>query len=71
MALNKTGKRVAVVGSRDFDDKDRLYEVLTKNFDRIKIIVSGGARGADTLATTWAADYGVPYLVFPACWRDP
>jgi hypothetical protein len=64
-------KRVAVVGSRTFDDKARLYEVLTKNRERIKLIVSGGAKGADTLATLWASDYGIPYLVFPALWRDP
>lgn len=71
MALNKTGLRVAVVGSRTFADKARLYEVLNKNAAKIKIIVSGGAQGADTLATEWATDYGVPYLVFPALWRHP
>jgi predicted Rossmann fold nucleotide-binding protein DprA/Smf involved in DNA uptake len=69
--LNLTGKKLAVVGSRTFDDKQKLYEVLTKNRERIKLIVSGGAQGADTLATQWAADYGMPYLVFPALWRDP
>ena len=71
MSLNLKGKRVAVIGSRTFDDKEKLYEVLTKNLDRIKIIVSGGAKGADSLAVEWAADYGVPFLVFPALWRDP
>ena len=69
--LNLKGKRLAVVGSREFDDKQRLYEILTKNLDRIKIIVSGGARGADSLAVEWAADFGVPFLVFPALWKDP
>lgn len=64
-------KRLAVVGSRDFNDKGKLYDVLTKNFDRIKLIISGGARGADSLAVEWATDYGIPYLVFPALWRDP
>jgi len=64
-------KRVAVVGSRTFADKAKLYEVLTKNFDRIRAIVSGGAKGADSLAVEWATDYGIPYLVFPALWRDP
>jgi len=64
-------KRVAVVGSRTFNDKHKLYEVLTKNFDRIKLVVSGGAKGADTIATEWATDFGIPYLVFPALWRDP
>jgi hypothetical protein len=64
-------KRVAVVGSRTFNDKHRLYEVLTKNRDRIKLVISGGAQGADSLAVAWATDYGIPYLVYPALWRDP
>jgi hypothetical protein len=71
MSLNLEGKRVAVIGSRTFDDKERLYKILTKNKDKIKLIVSGGASGADTLATDWAKDYGIPYLVFPAMWHDP
>lgn len=69
--VNLTGKKVAVIGSRSFGDREKLYSVLTKNKAKIKLIVSGGARGADTLATQWASDYGVPYLVFPALWRDP
>ena len=64
-------KRLAVVGSRTFNDKGKLYDVLTKNYDRIKLIISGGAKGADSLAVEWAIDYGIPYLVFPALWRDP
>lgn len=64
-------KKVAVIGSRDFEDKRRLYDILTKNYDRIKLIISGGARGADSLAVAWAADYGIPYLVFPAMWHNP
>jgi hypothetical protein len=70
-AIKPKRKKLAVVGSRTFDDKVRLYEILTKNYDRIKMIVSGGARGADTLAVEWATDFGIPYLVFPAAWRDP
>lgn len=68
---NIVKKKVAVVGSRTFADRGKLYEVLTKNRDRIKLIISGGARGADSLAVDWATDYGIPYLVFPPLWRDP
>jgi len=69
--INLQGKRVAVIGSRTFSDKQRLAEILGKNRDRIKMIVSGGARGADTLAVEWAQENGFPYLVFPARWKDP
>lgn len=68
---NPQGKSVAVIGSRTFDDKQMLYDFLTPRRDRIKMIISGGAKGADTLATVWAAEFGVPYLVFPALWHDP
>jgi predicted Rossmann fold nucleotide-binding protein DprA/Smf involved in DNA uptake len=67
--INMDGKKVAVIGSRTFNDRDRLFEVLDKNKARIKLIVSGGARGADTLATEWAQERGIPYLVFPAKWK--
>jgi hypothetical protein len=71
MVVEIVKKRVAVVGSRSFDDKHRLYDFLTKNRDRIRVIVSGGAKGADSLAVAWAMDYGVPYLIFPAAWHNP
>lgn len=71
MSVNTEGKKVAVIGGRDFNDKDRLFSILTKNRAKIKLIVSGGANGADTLGVEWAKAYGMPYLVFPALWRDP
>ena len=71
MTPNTEKKKVAVIGSRTFDDKKRLYAVLTKNRERIKLVISGGAKGADSLAVDWATDYGMPYLVFPAAWHNP
>jgi predicted Rossmann fold nucleotide-binding protein DprA/Smf involved in DNA uptake len=67
--INLDGKKVAVIGSRTFTDRNRLYEVLDKNKHKIRLIVSGGARGADTLATEWAQERAIPYLVFPAKWK--
>ena len=67
--INTEGKKVAVIGSRTFTDKAKLFEVLNKNKLKIKLIVSGGARGPDTFATEWANENGVPYLVFPAKWK--
>jgi len=63
--------RLAVIGSRTFADKNRLFKILDTNKHQIKLIVSGGANGADTLATYWARERGIPYLVFPALWHDP
>ena len=65
--------RLAIVGGRDFDD----YDVLVTWADSIfymqdtdsKIVVSGGARGADSLARRYAGEHIAEYLEFPADWE--
>jgi len=65
--------KIAIVGRRTFYDYSKLEsEVLSffndsvENFksDCIEII-SGGARGTDTLAIQLARKYNVPYTIFP------
>lgn len=46
--------RFGVVGSRTFDDEDLLSAVLRKMVSSDDTVVSGGAKGADTLARKWA-----------------
>lgn len=58
--------KIAVVGSRDFNDAQLVYEVLSRF--NISHIVSGGARGADTLAIDYAEVIGIPYTVYEANW---
>jgi hypothetical protein len=58
--------RLAVVGSRTFDDYGYMKEVL-EWFD-IKEIISGGAGGADKLAERYAAEKGIPIRIFKAEW---
>lgn len=59
-----------VVGSRDFDD----YEIMCTILDKIlagKVnvcIVSGGARGADSLAEIYAKKHGYEFKEFKADW---
>lgn len=63
--------RCLVIGSRTFDDYNRLEEVLDyllKNQLQIEII-SGGAKGADTLARQYAIKKGYLYKEFPADWN--
>ena len=45
--------KIGVVGSRDFDDYKKLEKELNK-IEGITVIVSGGAKGADTLAREFA-----------------
>lgn len=60
-----------VVGSRNFSDYALMETKLDRylsNFSKI-IIVSGGARGADTLAKEYARRKGYGYREFPANWN--
>ena len=64
---------IAIVGSRDFNDFELLDNRITSwlkqtiSIDRI-VIVSGGAKGADTLAEKFADKYGFEKLIYRANW---
>ncbi len=57
---------LAVVGTRTFKD----YELMKKEIEIINPtrIVTGDARGADSLAVRYAEEKGIPYRVFEADW---
>jgi hypothetical protein len=63
--------RLAVIGSRTFGD----FELLSKSLDefndhsKITLIVSGGARGADSLAERYAKERGIEVKVFLPDWE--
>lgn len=59
--------KVGIVGSRDFAHPD----LITNLVDRLPItttVVSGGARGPDTIAETRAKERGLPTEILPADW---
>ena len=62
--------KVAVVGSREFTDYQLMRRILNKIATIIEIdaIVSGGARGADTLAEKYANEHHIKTIIFPAEW---
>lgn len=63
---------VIIAGSRDFND----YELLKTYCDSMLVntkdvqIISGGARGADTLGERYAKERGYNIILFPAPWDD-
>ena len=66
-------RRVLVTGSRNYDDKDILFDALADQYEPGMIVVHGGARGADTLAGEWVKKmqtlgYQVVAEVHPADW---
>lgn len=54
--------KTAVIGSRSFEDYERLKKELDGR--NITMIISGGARGADTLAERYAKQKGIEIRVF-------
>lgn len=60
--------KIAIVGGRDFNDYEMLKKELGKFIDENEVslnsIVSGGAKGADTLAEKFAAEMGVEMIIF-------
>lgn len=64
-------RKIIVAGSRDFDNFNFLAAKLSDytfgmpSFE----IVSGGARGADTLGEEWAKAHNVHYEVFKPDWN--
>lgn len=57
------GRRIAVVGSREFHNYKLLESTLDKVCERGDTIVSGGAVGADSFAQRYAKERGLRILI--------
>lgn len=59
--------RVAVIGSRNFNDKKFIYDYLDSKIDKIGHLVSGGCKlGADAICEQYARDRGLSITIhFP------
>ena len=60
---------IAVIGSRTFQDQTLLNQVLSKAFSKDDTLISGGAKGADQLAETWARRKGITCRIFKPDWQ--
>lgn len=60
--------KVIIAGSRDFLDYDLLKKTMAEVVWSVTEVVSGKARGADTLGERWAKEMGIPVKPFPADW---
>lgn len=61
--------KVAVVGSRNFSDYNLLKSTLDEYYPKISLIVSGGAKGADSLSELYAKEEGIRTLIFKPDWQ--
>ena len=60
--------KVIIAGSRTINDYDILEKAIKRSLFNITEIVSGGARGIDTLAIEYAKNNNIKYVIFPANW---
>ena len=69
--------RLALVGSRNFIDyksfKLAIFKTLqewNKDISDIKCIISGGAKGADTLAEQFAREFNIETQIYRVDWKQ-
>ena len=62
--IKKGPYKVAIVGSREFTDYSIVKEALDNIKDKIALIISGGAKGVDTLAQRYACENGIPIHIY-------
>lgn len=60
--------KAAIIGSRSFNNYDLVLETLLEYENIITLIVSGGAKGADTLGERWAKEKNKEVLIFYPEW---
>ena len=61
--------KVIIAGSREITDYDLILRgVLNAGFD-ITAVISGGAKGVDTLGAQFANEANLPLFTFPAEWE--
>jgi hypothetical protein len=58
--------KILVTGSRNYSDKDKVFQVLSEL--KPLFIVQGGATGADALAKEFAITYNINYDTVQAKW---
>jgi len=69
--------KIAVVGSREFKNKNFIYKIIDNYFDRqllygdisdTEILISGGARGVDSIAEEYWKMNGGKTIIFKPEW---
>lgn len=68
--MNNKKYKLAIIGSRDFNDYAtlKLFTMKSVNINLISSIVSGGARGADQLGEKFAEEFKLNKIVIKPDW---
>jgi predicted Rossmann fold nucleotide-binding protein DprA/Smf involved in DNA uptake len=59
--------KYAIIGSRSFNDYGKLCSTMNE-YDDVTEIISGGAKGADSLGALYASSKNIPLTVFRPDW---
>ena len=62
-------KRTIIAGSRNFTNIKLAYDTLAEYKDKIKVVLCGEAKGADTIGRQWAEENHIPIRSYPADWQ--
>ena len=57
-------ERIAIVGSRDFSNARLLGDTMEEYLGTVRLVISGGADGADRMGARWARKNGIPTEIF-------
>lgn len=59
--------KTIIAGSRTILDRRKVFEILD-SYDWVTEVISGCAKGVDTIGEEWAKKKGLPIARFPADW---
>jgi hypothetical protein len=60
--------KIAIIGGRDFTNKQLFLHCMTPLIPKITTVVSGGARGADKMGEEWAIANNIPTEIYYPDW---
>ena len=61
--------RIGIIGSRGFNNYSLVEQTMSEYSDKVRVVVSGGAKGADTLGELWAKKNQKEIKIFKPDWN--
>ena len=62
--------KTIIAGSRNIEEYQAILDAIEASGFEITEVISGGARGVDSLGERYGTEKGIPVKVFPADWES-